>query len=114
VKKKIEQQMRQGDYQTAHVAYTNWPRVVFGFLGATANKVRVANATALVASFPRIEVDSWLWRMTGASTRLESADMTLTNPALWVSDSVCSETNDTAHAGEVEAKWEASGYQGGG
>ena len=46
---------------------------------ATADKVRVADATALVG-FTRVEVDPWLWGTTGASTGLESADTTLTNP----------------------------------
>jgi hypothetical protein len=71
MEKKIEQQMRQG-YQTACVAYVNWPQAVFGFLEATADEVRVADATAL-AGFPRIEVDPWLWGMTGAPTGLKSA-----------------------------------------
>jgi hypothetical protein len=53
-KKKVEQQMGQG-YQTAHIAYANWLQAVFGFLGATADKVRVADATAL-AGFLRIEL----------------------------------------------------------
>jgi hypothetical protein len=88
----------------SRVAYANWPRAVFGFLGATADEVRAADVTAL-AGFPRIEVDPWLRGMTGASTELESADTTLTNPAPWASDSVCGETDD---AGEVEAEWEAS------
>jgi len=38
--------MRQGDYQTACIVYANWPQAVFGFLGATANKVRAADMTA--------------------------------------------------------------------
>jgi len=43
------------------IAYTNWPHaVVFGFLGATVNKVRAANVTALLG-FTRVEVDPWLW-----------------------------------------------------
>ena len=68
------------DAVTCHIAYANWPRaVVFGFLGATADKVREADATASVG-FTRVEVDPWLWGMTGASTGLESADTTLTNP----------------------------------
>jgi hypothetical protein len=71
MEKKIEQQMRQG-YQTARIAYANWPRAVFGFLEATADEVRAADATAL-AGFPRIEVDPWLWGMTGAPTGLKSA-----------------------------------------
>jgi hypothetical protein len=61
----------QGDYQIARVAYANWPRVNFGFLGATADEVRVADATALA----RVEFDPWpwgFWGMTGPST--------LTNP----------------------------------
>ena len=70
----------QSDYQMHRVAYANWPRaVVFGFSGATADKVRAANATALVG-FTRVEVDPWLWGMTGASTGLKSANTTLTNP----------------------------------
>jgi hypothetical protein len=71
MEKKIERQTRQG-YQTARVMYANWPWVVFGFLEATADKVRAADATAL-AGFPRIEVDPWLWGMTGAPTGLKSA-----------------------------------------
>jgi len=80
-KKKIKHQWEtQSDYQTDRVAYANWPReVVFGFLGATADEVRTADATALVG-FTRVDVDPWLWGMTGASTGLESADTTLTNP----------------------------------
>jgi hypothetical protein len=61
--------------------YANWPHADFGFLGATADEVGTADATALVG-FTRIEVNPWLWGMTGTSTRLESADTTLTNPGL--------------------------------
>ena len=62
--------------QIGHVQSSS---LVFGFLGATADKVREADASASVA-FTRVEVDPWLWGMTGASTGLESADTTLTNP----------------------------------
>jgi hypothetical protein len=58
-KKKIEHQNRlRADHQTARVAYANWPRPVFGFLGATADEVGAADATAL-AGFPSID-DPWL------------------------------------------------------
>jgi hypothetical protein len=49
----------QVGYQTARVAYANWLRADFGFLGATADEVGTAEATAL-AGFTRIEVDPWL------------------------------------------------------
>jgi hypothetical protein len=61
--------------RSARVAYTNWPRTDFGFLGATADEVRVTDATAL-AGFTRVEFDPWLCGMTGPSTGLESADTT--------------------------------------
>jgi len=66
-------------YQTVRVAYANWPRPVFGFLGATADDGVAAEATAFT-DFPSIVLDPWLWGMTGASTGLESADTTLINP----------------------------------
>jgi hypothetical protein len=56
---------------TARIIYPNWPRVVFGFLGAMADEIRAADVTAL-AGFPRIEVDPWLWGMTEALIGLES------------------------------------------
>jgi hypothetical protein len=56
--KKIEHQNRLNVvYQTACVAYANWPGPVFGFLGATAD-VGAADVTA-IAGFPSI--DPWLW-----------------------------------------------------
>jgi len=75
-------------------------------LGATADDVRAAGATALVG----LTSDPWPWGMRGASSGLESADTTLTNPGPWASGGVCGETDD---AGEVEAEWEASGVSRG-
>lgn len=46
------------------------------------------------------------WGMTEASTVLESADTTLTNPGPRASGGICGETDD---AGEVEAEWGTSG-----
>jgi hypothetical protein len=40
--------MPQGDYQTAHVTYANWPCAVFGVLRATAEEAGGTDATALV------------------------------------------------------------------
>lgn len=81
--------------------------------GATADKVRAADTTALTG-FSMIEVDLWLWEMmTGGSTRLKSTDITITltaNPGPWALSSVCGDTNDM---GEVKAEWEASRVLGG-
>lgn len=48
----------QEDYQTARVAYANWPCELFGFWGATADKVGAVEATAFVG-FTREETDGW-------------------------------------------------------
>ena len=64
--------------KTAHVA--NWPCIDIGNFWASADEVRVADATAL-AGFTRVEFDLWLWGMTGLLTALKSADTTL-NPGL--------------------------------
>jgi hypothetical protein len=63
----------QVDHQTARIAYANWPRRVFHILQGTANEVRMA-------ALARIDVGLWPWRMTEASTVLESIDTTLMNP----------------------------------
>jgi hypothetical protein len=98
----VHQTEIRGDYQTARVAYANCPCAVFGFLGATAEEAGGADATAL-AGFASIGPDPWLWPwgITGASTGLESAETTLTNPDPCASGGVCGETDD---AGEVEAE----------
>ncbi len=46
--------------------------------------------------------------MTGALIGLESANTTLQNAGLCAAGGVCGKTDD---AGEVEAKWEASGVR---
>jgi len=76
---------------------------------ATADEVGAAEATAF-AGFTSIGTDPWPCGMTGASTGLESADTTLTNPVPCASGGVCGDTDD---AGEVDAECEASGVSGG-
>jgi len=52
----------QGDYQTAHVMYANWPCVLFGFWEATADKVGAVEATAfkfILVGFTSKETDPW-------------------------------------------------------
>ena len=54
--KSAPEQYSGGDYQTARVAYANWPCAVFGFWGATTDESGVVEATAFTG-FTRTGAD---------------------------------------------------------